>query len=157
MTNTLPLRILVFLTLVLLFSASVRTQPRRAMTPSDLLRVANVGDVQISPDGVWIVYTVTTVDGDGTRSTLWIARTVTDISQPALEAARPAGAQKPADPSFVGRLERDKPALVTRQPSRCLSCFGRGSNSALCRLDRQSTASNDRYYQRDKLLSGLRW
>jgi dipeptidyl aminopeptidase/acylaminoacyl peptidase len=72
-------------------SGTSPAQTRRAMTPADVLRVANVGDAQISPDGMWVVYTVSTVDGDGTRSTLWIARMSSDTSQTALDAARPGG------------------------------------------------------------------
>lgn len=52
-------------------------QPRRAiasMTPGDILRVANVSDAQISPNGQWVVYTVTTVEGNDSVSTLWLAR-----------------------------------------------------------------------------------
>jgi dipeptidyl aminopeptidase/acylaminoacyl peptidase len=49
-------------------------QPRRAMAPADILRLANVSDVQISPNGEWIVYTVSTVEGDANRSTLWLVR-----------------------------------------------------------------------------------
>jgi Tol biopolymer transport system component len=52
-------------------------QPRRAiasMTPGDILRVANVSDAQISPNGQWVVYTVTTVEGNDSVSALWLAR-----------------------------------------------------------------------------------
>jgi dipeptidyl aminopeptidase/acylaminoacyl peptidase len=44
------------------------------MSPADIVRVANVGDPQISPDGEWIVYTVATSAGDNTQSALWITR-----------------------------------------------------------------------------------
>ncbi len=70
---------------------STLAQSRRAMTPADTLRVAGVSDAQISPDGMWVVYTVSTVDGDGTRSALWIARMASDTSQTALDVARPSG------------------------------------------------------------------
>lgn len=89
MKKLLPIRILVTLSLSFIFSCSVIAQTRHAMTPADTLRVANVGDAQISPDGTWVVYTVSTIEGDGSRSTLWIARTSADPSQTALEAARP--------------------------------------------------------------------
>lgn len=64
-------------------------QTKRAMTPSDTLRIASVGDPQISPDGEWVVYTVSTTEGDATRTTLWIART-TDVrrgSAPLLDSS----------------------------------------------------------------------
>jgi dipeptidyl aminopeptidase/acylaminoacyl peptidase len=49
--------------------------PTRLMAPGDILRVANVGDAQISPDSERVVYTVTTVDGNAGVTTLWITRT----------------------------------------------------------------------------------
>lgn len=44
------------------------------MSPADILRVANVGDPQISPAGEWVVYTVSTIEGNQTTSTLWLVR-----------------------------------------------------------------------------------
>lgn len=49
-------------------------QPRGAMRPADIVRVANVTDAQISPNGQFVVYTVSSVADDKTVSTLWIAR-----------------------------------------------------------------------------------
>jgi dipeptidyl aminopeptidase/acylaminoacyl peptidase len=45
------------------------------MTPEDTLRVASVADAQISPDGSRVVYVVSTVAGNETRSALWLAPT----------------------------------------------------------------------------------
>jgi dipeptidyl aminopeptidase/acylaminoacyl peptidase len=59
---------------VLLLVGIVVAQPRRAMMPGDILRIANVTDVQISPNGQWVVYTVSGVDDDKNVSTLWAAR-----------------------------------------------------------------------------------
>jgi dipeptidyl aminopeptidase/acylaminoacyl peptidase len=42
------------------------------MTPADILRVATVTDAEISPNGSWIVYTVSTVADDKTVNTLWL-------------------------------------------------------------------------------------
>src|SRR5689334_5039099 len=55
-------------------SVSSVAQPRRAMIPSDILRVANVTDAQIAPNGQWVVYTVSAIDEDKNVSTLWLAR-----------------------------------------------------------------------------------
>src|ERR1044072_2094338 len=55
-------------------SVSSVAQPRRMMIPADILRVANVTDAQISPNGQWVVYTVSAVDEDKNVSTLWLAR-----------------------------------------------------------------------------------
>ncbi|HET6890637.1 MAG TPA: S9 family peptidase [Pyrinomonadaceae bacterium] len=63
-------------------------QPRRVMAPADILRVNGVSDAQISPNGQWVVYTVSVSDSDATRTTLWIARPGLDfISTP--PTARP--------------------------------------------------------------------
>lgn len=55
-------------------SVTSLSQQRRGITPSDILRVANVSDAQMSPNGQWIVYTVSSVDEDKNFTTLWIAR-----------------------------------------------------------------------------------
>src|SRR5882762_7116753 len=55
-------------------SSSVHAQTRRPMAPADILRIANVSDPQISPNGDWIVYTVSTIEADQTVSTLWLVR-----------------------------------------------------------------------------------
>jgi dipeptidyl aminopeptidase/acylaminoacyl peptidase len=44
------------------------------MKPSDIVKVSNVTDAQISPNGQWVVYTVSSVDDDKNVSTLWLAR-----------------------------------------------------------------------------------
>jgi len=53
--------------------------PNVGMSPADILRVAAVSDAQISPNGEWVVYTVSTVDGNETVSTLWLARVGTNL------------------------------------------------------------------------------
>ncbi|HMF56003.1 MAG TPA: S9 family peptidase [Pyrinomonadaceae bacterium] len=50
------------------------TYAQRGMTPAETLRVAEVKDAQISPDGNWVVYTVTTNEGDAARTALWVGR-----------------------------------------------------------------------------------
>src|SRR3989442_13474173 len=49
----------------------VQSQPRR-LSSADILPGATVSDAQISPSGEWIVYSVSTAEGDQTVSTLWI-------------------------------------------------------------------------------------
>ncbi|HYP02513.1 MAG TPA: S9 family peptidase [Pyrinomonadaceae bacterium] len=44
------------------------------MTPADTLRVASVGDAQVAPDGSTVCYTLSTIDGNATRSALWCAQ-----------------------------------------------------------------------------------
>jgi dipeptidyl aminopeptidase/acylaminoacyl peptidase len=61
--------------LLTLFACTVHAQPaRRVMAAADILRLANVGDPQISPDGERVVYTVTTVDGNANVTTVWMVR-----------------------------------------------------------------------------------
>ena len=65
------------LAIALSAAQAVPSQARRtntSMTPGDILRVANVSDAQISPNGQWVVYTVATVEGDETINTLWLVR-----------------------------------------------------------------------------------
>ena len=65
-----------FIVAFLLLATLTPAQPRRpmtAMTPADILRVATVSDAQISPNGTWVVYTVTTVADDKLINTLWLA------------------------------------------------------------------------------------
>ena len=70
-----PLRgILSTAALLILLFAAVGAQTRRPMAPADILRIATVSDAQISPNGEWVVYTVSTTEGDQTLSTLWLVR-----------------------------------------------------------------------------------
>jgi dipeptidyl aminopeptidase/acylaminoacyl peptidase len=83
----------VFLALLIsLLAQSAHGQ--RAMTPADTLRIVNVSDAQISPDGDWVVYTVSTVEGNTTSTTLWLTR----IRQSATLQAREADASDWAGP-----------------------------------------------------------
>ena len=51
------------------------TAARRAIRPDDVYRLKNVGDPQLSPDGAWVAYTVTTADSakDKTDTDVWMA------------------------------------------------------------------------------------
>ena len=67
-------RILLTCSLASLFLiTSVLAQSRR-LGPQDILRVATIADAQISPSGEWVVYSVSTNDGNQTLNTLWITR-----------------------------------------------------------------------------------
>src|SRR5436190_9822507 len=66
-------RILNAIPIVLFLLLIAHAQPR-PLTSSDILRVATAGDPQISPTGEWIVYSITTVDGNETNSNLWLVR-----------------------------------------------------------------------------------
>ena len=59
---------------VVLFLLTIAHAQARPLTPSDILRVATVGDPQISPSGEWIVYTLSTAEGNEPTSNLWLVR-----------------------------------------------------------------------------------
>src|SRR6267154_5533818 len=69
--------------------ASLHAQSRRAMAPADILRIANVSDAQISPNGDWVVYTVSTIEGDQTVSILWLVRASERVSNIAPTSRQP--------------------------------------------------------------------
>jgi dipeptidyl aminopeptidase/acylaminoacyl peptidase len=50
------------------------------MAPADVVRVANVTDAQVSPNGQLVVYTVSSVADDKTVSTLWLARVLPEVT-----------------------------------------------------------------------------
>jgi dipeptidyl aminopeptidase/acylaminoacyl peptidase len=81
--------------LTLIVAPSVSAQ--RTMEPADILRVANVADAQISPDGRSVVYTVSTIQGDATNTTLWLARADQWLAEPLDRRDRvgPAGGSEP--------------------------------------------------------------
>ncbi|HEY0003386.1 MAG TPA: S9 family peptidase [Pyrinomonadaceae bacterium] len=94
--------------LIALFTSSMFGQTRRGMTPADTLRVAGVADAQISPDGEWVVYSVSAVDpqSNTTRTTLWLARTN------GWSGAGPATRETSAT-----QIERTRPAPVPLLPA----------------------------------------
>jgi dipeptidyl aminopeptidase/acylaminoacyl peptidase len=51
-------------------------QTRRALTLDDHSRIAGVGDPQRSPDGLWVAYTVTTIDAEKDRrnTDVWMVK-----------------------------------------------------------------------------------
>ena len=65
-----------FVVAVFIVTASVVTcaQSRGSMRPADIVRFANPADAQISPNGQFVVYTVSLIVEDKTVSTLWITR-----------------------------------------------------------------------------------
>jgi dipeptidyl aminopeptidase/acylaminoacyl peptidase len=69
-----PLRLCGILFVFLVFAVPATGQPRGSMRPADIVRVANVTDAQISPNGQWVVYTVSSVVEDKTVSALWLVR-----------------------------------------------------------------------------------
>src|SRR5690349_13886323 len=66
-------------------------QPRVPMRPPDILKVSNVADAQMSPNGQWVVYTVSSVDEDKNISTLWLARAGSDAARTPPRPLLPSG------------------------------------------------------------------
>ena len=89
-------------------------QPRRpnaGMSPADILRVAGVGDAQISPNGEWVVYTVSTVDGDRTINTLYLARAEVDLTPNSNIQQRPTARMPGESTAWPGPLSTARPLL----------------------------------------------
>jgi dipeptidyl aminopeptidase/acylaminoacyl peptidase len=70
--------------LILLVFTSLAFAQRRGVTAEDYFAFEQAGDPQISPDGKWVAYTVTTIDQKANRRTsrIWIA--ALDGSHPAV-------------------------------------------------------------------------
>src|SRR5215213_774167 len=63
------------LLLTLVATIPCAAQSRGPMRAADVVKVANITDAQISPNGQSVVYTVSSVDEEKNVSTLWLART----------------------------------------------------------------------------------
>lgn len=59
----------------LYFALASRVHAQRPMQPPDILRVVTPADPQISPDGTRVAYTLTTVEGNENRTTIYLAAT----------------------------------------------------------------------------------
>src|SRR6185295_8903129 len=82
------LRVVLAAVLGFLFAPLAHAQQRRLITPQDILRVATVSDVQLSPNGAWVVYTVSTTADDKTISTLWLANANAGAATPIVPSGR---------------------------------------------------------------------
>ena len=63
------------LSYIFLLQTVLVAQPvKRAMLPADLYKLAAVGDPQVSPDGQWVAYTLTTIDSikDSRQTDIWM-------------------------------------------------------------------------------------
>jgi dipeptidyl aminopeptidase/acylaminoacyl peptidase len=67
-------RILLAVPVILVLLAASAVAQSRRLAPADILRVATIGDAQISPSGEWVVYSVATNEGNQTVTNLWLAR-----------------------------------------------------------------------------------
>ncbi|MCS7022919.1 MAG: S9 family peptidase [Gemmataceae bacterium] len=94
------------LLLSLLATGAVQAADRRPMTLDDLFALRRVSSPQLSPDGRWVVYTVTEVHLADNRLTtsLWLA--ATDGSVPPRRLTTPPAGKKDSNPRWSpdGRL-----------------------------------------------------
>jgi dipeptidyl aminopeptidase/acylaminoacyl peptidase len=69
-------KLLAFAAIAALASTSVEAQTKRAITLDDHSRILGVGDPQRSPDGIWVAYTVTTIDAEKDRrnTDIWMVK-----------------------------------------------------------------------------------
>jgi Tol biopolymer transport system component len=77
------------------FAFADGTPARRTLTPDDFYRVQDVSEPQVSPDGLWVAYVVTTNDreSDEARSAVWMVSW--DGSQRLALTAAAEGTDKP--------------------------------------------------------------
>ena len=66
--------ILLFVILICSGYLSAQTIAKRTLRPSDVYRLPSIGDAQVSPDGNWVAYTLTTVDSakDRRNADIWM-------------------------------------------------------------------------------------
>lgn len=86
----------VFVALCALASSAAAQQPaRRALRLDDLYRLKEVSDPQLSPEGAWVAYTVTTLDStkDKSNADVWMAKW--DGSQNIRLTSSPDGERSP--------------------------------------------------------------
>src|SRR6478672_3625395 len=125
---------------ILLFSLAVfslHAQPRRPMTPADILRFAAVSDVQISPSGSWVVYSVSTVADDKTINSLWLARAGTDAIPYATNPQQPTRRTVPYE-DWADLRTTSTPLLSTGWNASSARWSPDGTTIAfLCNHDRQ--------------------
>jgi dipeptidyl aminopeptidase/acylaminoacyl peptidase len=88
-----------------LLPSAVAQRPPALMSPADILRVANVSDPQISPNGEWVVYSVGTVSGNETVNTPWLVRIF-----------RNAAAVSTSPPSATSQRHSTDPGKLTSSP-----------------------------------------
>ncbi|HEV7798097.1 MAG TPA: hypothetical protein VGO73_08075, partial [Pyrinomonadaceae bacterium] len=114
------LRTLALIATAMLVAASlsaVHAQPRRSassMALGDILRVGNVSDAQISPNGQWVVYTVSTIEGNETISTLWLTRVSVNLTFQPTSTLPPTPERIPSSDSsgWPGGTFTSSPLLV---------------------------------------------
>ena len=92
--NSAALASLATISLLCLIAPSTQAQTKRALRSGDLYRLKDVRDPQISPDGAWVAYTVTTVDSakDKSDNDIWMtswdgATTIRVTSSPESESS----------------------------------------------------------------------
>ena len=63
-----------FLSLLMLIPIISFSQTKRTLQPSDIYRYQSIGDPQVSPDGKWVAYVVSSVDTTKDRRTsdIWM-------------------------------------------------------------------------------------
>ena len=66
----------ILLAAALLAPVAPAAQTKRAITLDDHSRIVSVGDPQRSPDGVWVAYTVSTIDAEKDRrnTDVWMVK-----------------------------------------------------------------------------------
>src|SRR5260221_7154117 len=63
-----------FLSLLLIASVHLTSPAQRALKPSDIYKIKSISDPQVSPDGRWVAYVLSTPDSakDKSDSDIWM-------------------------------------------------------------------------------------
>ena len=104
--------------------------PRHVLTIDDMLAVRDVSDIDLSPDGAWVAYTVSSADitSDESGSDIWMSSwdgrrqvqltaSKESDSQPRFSLSRPRGSSLPSDrqpPSNLSSQARTRRAARDR-------------------------------------------
>src|SRR5437762_5422845 len=83
------------LLLLLLFVASFASSAQRSLKPNDIYKLKSVSDPQVSPDGKWVAYVLSTPDSakDKSDSDIWMISW--DGSESVKLTASPEGESRP--------------------------------------------------------------
>ena len=74
MRSLIPVRNLLFFVAIFTVAALAVAQAKRPFTSEDMMKLKRVADPQVSPDGKWVIFSVTDVDlaANTKTSHVWI-------------------------------------------------------------------------------------
>jgi dipeptidyl aminopeptidase/acylaminoacyl peptidase len=99
--------------LVLAFAIPALAQAKHPFTFEDMMKLKRVADPQVSPDGKWVIFSVTDVDLAANTKTphIWIVRLSSDVgtTAPGRPAERSSAASASAERILIADQDADRP------------------------------------------------